>query len=124
MKTTIKMFSALLIGLVMVTSCKKDADPADRDLFVGTYRGQISYQSGEQNTTDANGAVTVSKVGDLYKFIFGSGVPDVSGIRIEKSENTYVGVSSDGVVRITIDASNLDLYVQRSGAVWTAKATR
>lgn len=124
MKNTLKILGAFILGLVLFTSCSKDDDPADNDFFVGTYTGEISYRSGEQTTRDEDGKVTVSKVGNTYKFIFGSGIPDISGVTFEKQgDNTYVSVGS-GVTGITIDAHNLDMLVVRDGQTWTADCTR
>lgn len=124
MKNTLKILGAFILGLVLFTSCSKDDDPADNDFFVGTYTGEISYRSGEQTTRDEDGKVTVSKVGNTYKFIFGSGIPDISGVTFEKQgDNTYVSVGS-GLTGITIDAHNLDMLVVRDGQTWTADCTR
>jgi hypothetical protein len=124
MKHTVKILGALLIGLVFITSCKKDTDPADRDFFIGTYNGTISYNDGTKDIKDEDGKVTVSKVGELYKFIFGSGIPDISGVKFEKQgDNSYTSVG-DGVTGIKIDASTLKILVIRDGKTWTADCTR
>lgn len=127
MKTTAKLLGAFLLGLVMVTSfyaCSKDDDPANNNLFVGTYKGSVSYKDGSSEKQNDNGSVTVSKVGDLYKFSFSDDIPNISGIRIEKNDNTYVGISDDGIVNITIDQSTLKLTVTRGSQYWTADCTR
>lgn len=125
MKTTVKLLGTLIIGIILVTSaCKKDTDPADRDLFVGEYTGTITYNDGNKSIKDADGVVTVSKVGNLYRFMFGSSIPDLGGIRIEKHDNTFIGVSDDGITGITIDASTLKMRVVRDRQSWTADCTR
>jgi hypothetical protein len=124
MKKTIQFFGMLLIALTVFSSCKKDTDPADRDFFVGTYNGTVSYINGQTTIKSSDGKVTVSKVGETYNFYFGSGIPDVKGVRFEKSgDNTYVSVGS-GVTGITINASKLNMLVIKDGQTWTADCNR
>ena len=42
MKKIIALVSVICLSLVAF-SCSKNDDPADNDLFVGTYKGSISY---------------------------------------------------------------------------------
>ncbi|GGH13074.1 MULTISPECIES: hypothetical protein [Pedobacter] len=124
MKKTVQILSMLLIALTVMVSCKKDTDPADRDFFVGTYKGSVSYRNGESTITSTDGKVTVSKVGETYNFYFGNNIPDITGVKFEKSgDNTYVSVGS-GVTGITIDASTLKMLVSKDGQTWTANCTR
>lgn len=107
-----------------MVSCKKDTDPADKDLFVGTYKGSVSYNKGETNITSSDGKVTVSKINDKYSFYFGSNIPDITGVTFNKQDdNTYVSVGS-GLTGITINASTLKMLVVKDGATWTADCTR
>ena len=124
MKKTVQIFSMLLIALTVMVSCKKDTDPADRDFFVGTYKGTVSYRSGETTINSSDGKVTVSKVGETYNFYFGNGIPDITGVKFEKSgDNSYVSIGS-GLTGISIDASTLKILVSKDGQTWTANCTR
>jgi len=124
MKKTIQILCMLMIASVVMVSCKKDTDPADRDFFVGTYNGTVSYKNNQTTINSSDGKVTVSKVGDSYNFYFGSGIPDITGVKFEKSgDNSYVSVGS-GLTGISIDASNLKMLVVKGGETWTANCTR
>ncbi|WP_316811638.1 hypothetical protein [Pedobacter heparinus] len=124
MKRTFKIFSLLLIATTIIIACKKDKDPATTDFFVGTYKGSVSYNKDGSTITSSDGKVTVSKVGDTYNFFFGSNIPDIKGVKFEKSgDNTYVSVGS-GLTGITIDAGTLKMLVVKDGATWTADCTR
>jgi len=124
MKKTVQIFSMLLIALTVMVSCKKDTDPADRDFFVGTYKGSVSYRSGQNTITSSDGKVTVSKVGETYNFYFGNNIPDITGVKFEKKgDNSYVSVGS-GLTGINIDASNLTIRVAKDSQFWTADCTR
>ena len=119
-----RIFSLLLIATTVMIACKKDTDPADKDFFVGTYRGSISYQKDDNTITSSEGKVTVSKVGETYNFFFGNNIPDIKGVKFEKSsDNNYVSVGS-GVSGISINASTLKVLVANNGATWTADCTR
>lgn len=105
-------------------ACKKDTDPATKDFFVGTYKGSVSYNKDGATITSSDGKVTVSKVGDTYDFFFGSNIPDIKGVKFEKSgDNSYVSIGS-GLTGISIDASTLKMLVVKDGATWTADCTR
>lgn len=123
MKKTVQIFSMLLIALTVMVSCKKDTDPADKDFFVGTYRGTVSYSKGDTQTNSTDGKVTVTKVNDTYSFFFGNNIPDITGVKFQESGNTYVSVGT-GVIGITIDASTLKIGVSNSNGTWTANCTR
>ncbi|MGN7987384.1 hypothetical protein ACTJKC_08590 [Pedobacter sp. 22226] len=124
MKKTVQIFSMLLVALTIMVSCKKDTDPADKDFFVGTYKGTVSYRNGETTINSSDGKVTVSKVGETYNFYFGSNIPDITGVKFEKTgDNSYVSVGS-GLTGISIDASNLKILVVKDGQTWTANCTR
>ncbi|MCX2472849.1 hypothetical protein OQZ33_00760 [Pedobacter sp. MC2016-05] len=123
MKKTVQIFSMLLIALTVMVSCKKDTDPADRDFFVGTYRGTVTYSKGDTRITSTDGKVTVTKVDDTYSFFFGNNIPDITGVKFQEQGNTYISVGT-GVIGITIDASTLTIGVANSNGNWTANATR
>lgn len=107
-----------------MVSCKKDTDPADKDFFVGTYKGTVSYRNGQTTINSSDGKVTVSKVGETYNFYFGNNIPDITGVKFEKTgDNSYVSVGS-GLTGISIDASNLKVLVVKDGQTWTANCTR
>ena len=61
----IVLFSVICLSLVAFScaSCSKHDDPADNDIFVGTYKGKISYSDGETKKSADNGSVTVLKGG-------------------------------------------------------------
>ena len=107
-----------------MVSCDKDTDPSDTDLFVGTYEVTISFNGDGETIIDDDGRVTVTKVGDSYSFLFGSGIPDLTGVRFEKGDgNTYVSIG-DGLTGITITASSLDMLVTNDEGTWTADCRR
>lgn len=122
MKNCIKVLSLGLLSALLFVTCSKDNDPADDNLFVGTYNGSVSYTEAESSTdisTD-NGSVTLVKVGDSYNFDFSDGIPSLTGITMEKNENTLI--SSDGL--ITIDEGTLIMAYTEDGEVWGANCTR
>ncbi|MGO3241565.1 MAG: hypothetical protein ACTIKD_13960, partial [Sphingobacteriaceae bacterium] len=66
MKNAAKLMSLLFIAFFTLSSCSKDDDPVDNDLFVGTYEGETSYA--DSNNPDIGvewgvGKVTVTKLG-------------------------------------------------------------
>jgi hypothetical protein len=66
----------------------------------------------------------VVKVDDTYSFDFGSGIPNITGVKFQKQdENTYISVG-DGVTGITVTAHTLKMLVSKDGATWTADCTR
>lgn len=122
----IKLLGAMIIAIMMVTTvaCSKDDDPADNDFFVGTYDGDISFNDGSETIIDDDGRVTVVKVGDSYSFDFGSGIPNIRGVKFQESgDNTYTSIG-DGVTGITIDANSLTMLVINNEGTWTADCTR
>ena len=121
----IKMIGTLVaVSLLFMVSCDKDTDPSETDLFVGTYEGTISFNDDEETIIDEDGKVTVTKVGSSYSFIFGSRIPDITGVRFEQDDNgTYVSVG-DGLTGITISASSLKMLVTNDRGTWTADCSR
>ena len=128
MKKLRKYFSiaavVLMAGMVFV-SCSKDDDPADNDVFVGTYNGRVTYQNGSESKSNDNGKVTVVKVGSDYNFVFSDGIPDLTGVRFRKDgDNTVVSVDEDVTKIIRITASSLTIGYAKDGATWTADCNR
>ncbi|HLU84487.1 MAG TPA: hypothetical protein VKZ45_03365 [Vicingaceae bacterium] len=119
------MWSALIVAVMMVmVSCSKDKSPAESDFFVGTYKGSISYTDGEDLTSDTDGRVTVVKVGNSYTFDFGSGIPNIKGVKFEKGDdNTYVSVG-EGLTGISVTAHSLNVLVSNENGTWTADCSR
>ena len=124
----IVLFSVICLSLVAFScaSCSKHDDPADNDLFVGTYKGKISYSDSQQKKSADNGAVTVVKTGNNYYFRFSDGIPDLKGVSFKKEgDNTLVNIDlKDGVKIIRINASSLNILYTTDGKTWTANAKR
>ena len=74
----------LIIVAISSVSCSKNDDPADNDLFVGTYKGHISYTDADGKKSANDGSVTVVKAGGEYYFRFSDGMPDLKGVRFKK----------------------------------------
>ena len=119
--------AAMVLMAIAFTSCNED--PADADLFVGRYEGTASYASTKDGLNLAVGekvTITVVKVGDTYTFRFSSkNIPTLSGVKMEKGDNTLVTLSSDeaGVIRIDAEKLTIAAYTTKEGS-WTANATR
>lgn len=125
MKRKIAFFSALIIAsMVVLVGCSKENSPSDSDFFIGTYKGAISYTSGEETKSDSDGRVTVVKVGSSYTFDFGSGIPNITNVKFEKkNDNTYVSIG-EGLTGITVTASSLKILVVNENGTWTADCKR
>ena len=128
MKKLFTLVTLICISLVAFSSisCSKNDDPADNDLFVGTYNGKISYTNGQEQKAADNGAVTVVKTGNDYYFHFSDGIPDLKGVSFKKEgDNTLVNIDfQDGVKFIKINASSLTMLYTTDGKTWTANAKR
>ena len=128
MKKNFVLFSVIFLSLVAFScaSCSKNDDPADNDLFVGTYKGKISYLDGETKKFADNGSVTVLKAGNDYYFRFSDGIPDLKGVKFKKEgDHTLVNIDlQDGVKIIKINASSLNILYTTDGKTWTANAKR
>jgi hypothetical protein len=128
MKKKFVLFSVIFLSLVAFScaSCSKNDDPADNDLFVGTYKGKISYLDGETKKFADNGSVTVLKAGNDYYFRFSDGIPDLKGIKFKKEgDHSLVNIDlQDGVKIIRINASSLNILYTTDGKTWTANAKR
>lgn len=127
MKNLLKFVGIVSLALVIFACSKKD-DPADNDVFVGTYKGAISFKHGETNKSEENGSVTVVKAGDNYYFRFSDGIEDLKGVELKKGDNNLINVdlTEDGleikIIRIT--ASTLYIKYTKEGKTWNANAKR
>jgi len=128
MKKIFALVTVICLSLVAFSciSCSKNDDPADNDLFVGTYKGKISYLDGETKKIADNGSVTVLKAGNDYYFSFSDGIPDLKGIKFKKEgDHSLVNIDlQDGVKIIRINASSLNILYTTDGKTWTANAKR
>ena len=128
MKKFFTLVTLVCISLVAFSSisCSKNDDPADNDLFVGTYKGKISFLKGEEKKSFDNGSVTVVKTGNDYYFRFSDGIEDLKGVSFKKEgDNRLVNIDfEDGVKYIKIDASSLTMLYTTEGKTWTANAKR
>ena len=128
MKKIIALVSVICLSLVAFSciSCSKNDDPADNDLFVGTYKGKVSYSDSQQKKSADNGAVTVIKTGNDYYFRFSDGIPDLKGVSFKKEgDNILVNVDlQDGLKVIRINASSLNILYTTDGKTWIANAKR
>lgn len=125
MKNVLKFLGTGVLLLFVVTACSKDDDPADNDLFVGTYNGSISYTSDSENKSSDDGKVTVVKVGDKYNFAFSDGIPNINGIEFEEEDgNYYINIGGNELSYIRINESDLKILYVVDGETWTADCSR
>jgi len=125
MKSILKLTSLLLFTAFVMSSCSKDTDPADVDVFAGTFRGDIGYTDDEKNISQANGSVFVTKVNANYNFRFSDGIPALTGVEFKRQDdNTMVSVGSDGTGVITINEDRLVIGFTRRGRTWSADCGR
>lgn len=125
MKFMLKIVGVLLLSAFIFSSCSKDTDPADVDVFAGTFRGKIGYTDAEKNISQDNGSIFVTKVGTRYAFRFSDGIPDLTGVDFEKKDdNTLVSVGSAGTGLITINKDKLVIGFARDGKNWSADCGR
>ncbi|RZF61808.1 hypothetical protein [Sphingobacterium corticibacterium] len=125
MKTSIKILSLLFITFIAFSSCSKDDDPADNDLFLGKYEGSVSFNSSDdEDVPETNGSVTVTKVGNNYTFNFSDGIPTLGDITMEKGENNTLVFNGGELGTIRITASSLKIAYLRDGRTWTADCSR
>lgn len=118
MKKFFTFFSVICLSVVLF-SCSKNDDPADNDLFVGTYKGKISYKKGDETKGADEGSVTVVKTGNDYYFRFSDGIPDLKGVTMKKGENNLIDIDfSEGVKGIRVTASELWMLYEKDGAIW------
>jgi len=125
MKTSIKILSLLFITFIAFSSCSKDDDPADNDLFLGKYEGSVSFNSSDdEDVSETNGSVTVTKVGNNYTFNFSDGIPTLGDITMEKGDNNTLVFSDGELGTIRITASSLNIAYIRNGRTWRADCSR
>jgi len=125
MKNLWKIIGVLMVGLIVFTACSKDDDPADNDLFVGTYKGTVSFLKDGETKSVENGSVTVAKVGGKYNFAFSDGIDNITGVEFKKEgDNTYINIGGSDTSYIRIDASTLKMLYIKDGKTWTANCTR
>lgn len=127
MRSALKILSVTCL-LFLAFACDKDDDPATDDIFVGTYKGAVSYTSddGDEESHD-DGKVTVLKVGKKnYNFHFSGDIPSLTGIKFEEDDD-HVLFNLDleeGVTYVRIDESTLKIFYIKDGQTWTADAER
>ncbi|TDS12291.1 hypothetical protein [Sphingobacterium paludis] len=127
MKTTVKILGLLFVSLFIFCACSKDDDPADNDLFVGTYNGTISFRSsndGEANVTSTEGSVRVVKVGNNYSFNFSNDIRTLGDIEMQKNDNNTIFFNDEAIGSITVSESTLRILYNRDGRTWTANCSR
>ena len=128
MKKILTVVTLICLSIVALsfTSCSKKDDPADNDLFVGTYKGSISFSNGNEKKAVDNGSVTVVKAGNDYYFRFSDGIEDLKGVSFKKEgDNNLVNVDfQDGLKISRITASSLYILYTTDGKTWTANAKR
>ena len=125
-KITLVTLVCLFIVTFFSISCSKKDDPADNDIFVGKYKGSITYLSGKEKKSIDNGSVTVVKAGGSYYFRFSDGIPDLKGVSFKKEgDHTLVNIDwKEGEKIIRINASSLNILYTKEGKIWTANAKR
>ena len=125
-KITLVTLVCLFIVTFFSISCSKKDDPADNDIFVGKYKGSITYVSGKEKKSIDNGSVTVVKAGGSHYFRFSDGIPDLKGVSFKKEgDHTLVNIDlKEGVKIIRINASSLNILYTKEGKIWTANAKR
>lgn len=118
------MITGLFLSL-LIASCSKDKGPQDSNLFIGTYKGPISYSSDDDNISIGEGRITVSNVDNIYNFAFSDGIPNINNIRFESENDEYyinIGASVTSYIRINNEVLKI-LYIS-NGKTWTANCTR
>ncbi len=126
MKSVLKFLGIALFATFVFASCSKDDNPADNNLFVGTYTGNTGYTSGDNTVDYGPGKVTVVKVGDKYKFDFrdNGNISSITDVVIAKGEEGYIGTVNGYTGVIKFNANNLNIAVAKDGAAWAADCNR
>lgn len=126
MKNVWRIF--LVVCLVFAAaSCSDDDDPADNDLFVGTYHGSVGFHDEDTDVSSDDSSVTVVKAGHNYNFKFNqSGIPLLTGVNFKKDgDNALINVDfEEGIQVVRITESRLIILYSRDGKTWTANCTR
>ncbi|GIM58262.1 hypothetical protein [Capnocytophaga canimorsus] len=125
MKNVLKIVGVFCLAFVAF-ACSKNDDPADNDLFVGKYKGSVSFSGGDKKINTDNGSVTVAKIGENYNFVFSDGIEDLTGVKFKKEgDNTLVNVDfQDGIQYIKITKNSLNMLYMKDGKTWKANAKR
>ena len=126
MKNVWKVLGILCLVFVMA-SCSKDDDPANNDLFVGTYHGSVGYKDDDSDVSSDNSSVTVVKVGSGYNFKFNEGgIPPLTGVKFKKDgDHGVINVDfEEGIKIVTIDESNLTIVYTKDDQTWRANCSR
>lgn len=124
MKSILKVLGFLVLSTFIFTACSKDTDPANVDLFAGTYKGTTAYTSDAKTVASGQGSVFVTKAGTKYRFTFDRGIPDFGEDFEKKDDGTFVSVGTNGFTGIKISANKLTMLVTKNGATWTANCDR
>src|SRR5690625_7837199 len=122
MKNSFK-FIAIACFAFLAFSCSSDDDPADEDLFVGTYDGEVGYKGEDSEQAHNDGKVTVVKLQENeYDFHFSDGIPNLKGVKFEEDgDNKLINVDfEDGVQYIKIDKSKLKILYSKDDESWNA----
>lgn len=126
MKSVLK-FSTILCFLIIAASCSKDDNPADNDLFVGTYKGKVSFHEDDKDISSDDSAVTVIKANNDYNFKFKeSGIPMLKDVKFKKEgDDTLVNIDfKEGLQIVKISESKLTILYTKDGKTWTANMKR
>jgi len=113
--------------LFLAFACSKDDDPADSSIFVGTYKGEISYTSDDESISQDDGKVTVVKMGSKkYDFHFSDDIPNLTGVEFEEDgDNSLINVDlEEGITYIKIDESTLNIFYTKDDEIWEADVER
>ncbi|MCH5598523.1 hypothetical protein [Niabella ginsengisoli] len=124
MKSILKVLGVAMFATLIFSACSKDDDPANNDLFAGTYKGSVSYSNGDESKSNENGSVFVTKVGDRYDFKFSDGIPAITNVTISEGDGGYIGTVNGYTGFIRFNANNLNIAVGKDGATWTSNGDR
>ena len=95
MKRIFSLATLICLFIVALTSisCSKTDDPADNEIFIGTYKGRITYSGNGIKKSADNGSITVIKAAGSYYFRFSDGIPDLKGVSFKKEgDHTLVNI--------------------------------
>lgn len=125
MKSMLRIMGVMLFTAFLFAACSKDTDPADTEIFAGTFRGKVGYKDAEKDISQANGSVFVTKVGSRYDFKFSDAIPALTGIEFQKKDdNTLVSMGASGTGLITINKDKLVIGFTKDNRTWTADCGR